>query len=169
MQPSFRFFTDNQLLSLSFDELLTKPHPELVGAPMMLSTGLKVDNQPVVAEDILVLDTTEFTESNSFWRSYLGQKMQDMKFDQAVIHITQTRYHEISYTVYIKKDGKFVSHNEYDNVPLGSDDYESGNGVFSTSDTGIAFLRYICLNKPELAGNTYFNPELLPGKDRVES
>lgn len=165
MTMLFRFFIHSTLRTFTMDELLAGVYPDLVGAPVMVSAGVKVGDQTVFAEDILVLDTTVFDESKSFWNSNLGQKMKERKFDQVVMHISQTDRNEISFRLYIKKDGRFVTDNEYQNVPLGAEDYASGNGIFSTYDTGRAFIRYFCLNNPEIVGNTYFNPELLPGKD----
>lgn len=162
MKPTFRFFANNQMIRRTLNDLLFDVYPALNGAPVMMATGLKPNGQLTFAEDILVLDVTTLPETDMFWHSHLGQAMKKLGFEEAVLHIKATERYDMAFELFIKKDGSFVTHNEFDEVPLGSADYESGNGVFSTI-ADSRFFRYFCKQNPVIAGNSYQHPDLLPG------
>lgn len=162
MHALFRFYARNDMHTHTMDELVMGLYPDLVGVPVMPSTGLSIDDQPIFAEDILVLDVSPIPDDDRFWYSAVGQKMQELKLTEAVLHIKSTVYNEMAFELYLKKDGRFITHNEFDEVPIGSDDYESGNNIFTSGGRDALFIRYFCNRNPKIAGNTLMNPELLP-------
>lgn len=168
MKPKFRFLKSNQLIVLTLNQMLGGHHRYLLTAPAMQGSGVLVGDQEAFAEDILVLDVTTLPETDMFWYSHLGQAMKKLGFEEAVLHIKATERYDMAFELFIKKDGSFVTHNEFDDVPLGSDDYESGNGVFSTI-ADSRFFRYFCKQNPVIAGNSYQHPELLPLCDDIEN
>lgn len=162
MENKFRFYTNNKMEVLTWDELFKDARPDLVGVPVMQAFNIQVSDEPLFSGDILELDVTGFAENKLFWRSNLGQSMKEKGFEQLVVHVKTSQYQELAFDCYFKRNGQFITENEYDNMPKDDPDYAKGEGAFCTSDTGNMFIRYVIKNGAVVVGNSHQHPELLP-------
>lgn len=162
MEKKFRFYRNNEMEVLSLDELIETARHDLVGVPVMQSFGLEADGIQLFAEDILELDTTKIGKKESFWHSNLGQELERIGGEQCVIHVKTSPFQDYEFHFYVKKDGRFMTENEFDEIKEGEDGFENGRNRYSTKDTGNLFIRYLCRNGAVVIGNTYENSELNP-------
>lgn len=162
MEKKFRFYRNNEMEILTLDELIDTARPDLVGAPVMQSFGVEADGKQIFAEDILELDATKIDEKLGFWDSNLGQEMAKHKLEQCVLHIRSNQFQEVAYSIFLKKDGRFITESEYYSIPKDDPDYAETDKPYCVKDTGIMFIRYLKNKGAVIIGNTYENNDLVP-------
>ena len=162
----FRFYNEEKqgekMEVVSFEDLVTTARADLAKLPKMQSLGILSGEQPVFARDILLLDARKIAETELFWNSNLGQEMKNKGFDECLVHVSTDQFLEIRFYAYMKKDGKFVSDNDYYELPTDDPHYEEGKNAYKTYDTGSMFIRYLCTKGAVIVGNSYEHPDLLP-------
>lgn len=162
MEKKFRFYRNNEMEVLSLDELIETARPDLMGAPVMQSFGIEADGRQLFAEDILELDATKIDKEESFWNSNMGQEMERVKAEQCVMVVKTSKFQDYEFYLYLKKDGRFMTENEHDEINEGEEGFEEGKNIFYSRDTGNLFIRYVCMKGAEVIGNTYQNSDLVP-------
>lgn len=162
MEKKFRFYRNNEMEILSLEELVETARPDLVGAPVMQSFGLEIDERQIFAEDVLELDATKIDKKELFWNSNLGQEMEKHELEQCVVHLKSNQYQEMAYDVFLKKDGRFITESEYYEIPKDDPEYAETDKPLCTTDTGIRFIRYLRSKGAVIVGNTFENNELVP-------
>lgn len=166
MMNEFRFYNEEKqgekMEIVSFEDLVTTARADLAKLPKMQSLGIFSGEQPVFARDILLLDARKIEETELFWNSNLGQEMKKKGFDECLVHVSTAKFLEIQFHAYMKKDGKFVSDNDYYEMPTDDPYYEKGKNAYTISDTGSMFIRYLCTKGAVVVGNSYEHPDLLP-------
>lgn len=162
MEKKFRFYRNNEMEILSLEELIDTARPDLVGAPVMQSFGLEAGGKQIFAEDILELDATKIAKKESFWHSNLGQEMEKHELEQCILHIRSNEYQEVTYSVFLKKEGQFITESEYYSIPKDDPEYAETDKPLCTRDTGSLFIRYLCNKGAVVTGNAVENRELVP-------
>lgn len=162
----FRFYNEEKqgekMEIVSFEDLVTTARADLAKLPKMQSLGILSGEGQVFARDILLLDARKIAETEMFWHSNLGQEMNKKGFDECLVHVSTDKFLEINFHAYMKKDGQFVSVNDYYETPTDDPHYEEGKNAYRVSDTGSMFIRYLCTKGAVVVGNSYEHPNLLP-------
>lgn len=76
--------------------------------------------------------------------------------------VKSSRFQDYEFYLFLKKDGRFITENEHDEINEGEEGFEDGKNLFRSNDTGNLFIRYLCSKGAKIVGNSYQHPELLP-------
>lgn len=162
MEKKFRFYRNNEMEVLSLDELIETARPDLVGAPVMQSFGLEAGGKQIFAEDVLELDATKIDKKESFWHSNMGQEMERIGAEQCLVIVKTSKFQDYEFYLFLKKDGRFITENEHDEINEGEEGFEDGKNTFRSKDTGNLFIRYLCNKGAVIIGNAFENEDLVP-------
>lgn len=118
---------------------------------LMQYTGIEDNNKKELFEaDTLVLDIRTISEDNLFWGSNLGEMVRKHDVDEVVVQLGISEYLGLDYTVYLKRNDRFLTeHDIYEN-----DDEE----LFTETDNSSLFINYLIKKGANIVGNMYEKP-----------
>jgi hypothetical protein len=159
-----KFLGKDQMEILTMEEVIKGERPDLAGAPRMLSIGLQAGEQELFQQDILSLKIDDVPEDSNFWRQEIGKVMKEKEFDECVIHFYETKLLLPEYVIYLKRNGKFGSHN----TVTGRNSFSEGT-LFEPKYSNLQFPVLLTSNGAKVIGNGIQDKNLLPSQETFDN